>query len=139
MGLEFAHLLELPAKMQYGPAMYVRVSQGLYPYFAYVGGPLEILAVGSTIALCVLLRRRPGFGSALVAAGCTVAALAVWFAIVQPANVELGSWTPGSVPEDWQRWRAQWEYGHAAGFALLFLAHALLAGVLLRAPRRALR
>lgn len=64
MGLEFAHTLELPAKMQYGGAFYVTIQNSLYRYFG-APGPGAFVTVGavlSAIALTVLVRkRRPAF------------------------------------------------------------------------------
>jgi ABC-type enterochelin transport system permease subunit len=44
-GLAFAHVLELPQKMSYDADEYARVQHSLYAYFAYVGGPLEVLSI----------------------------------------------------------------------------------------------
>ncbi|MHA6799481.1 hypothetical protein [Bounagaea algeriensis] len=61
-----------------------------------------------------------------------VVALAVFFLVVYPANVEFASWTPADVPADWRGWRARWEYGHITGAALQFLVLTLLLLPLLR-------
>ena len=45
MGLAWAHLLEMPPKMQLDAQLYTHLDRTLYPYFAYVGGPVEVLAV----------------------------------------------------------------------------------------------
>ena len=102
MGLAFAHTLELPQKLGYDAAMWTRIRHSLYRYFAFVG------------------------------AVCFVLALGWWFAVVNTANAEVGSWAVDAVPSDWERWRTQWEFGHAGHFVLTlagFLA-LLLATVL---------
>jgi hypothetical protein len=68
--------------------------------------------------------------------------------VVNTANGEIGSWTVGAAPSDWERWRTQWEFGHAvhflltlAGFLTLLLATVQVAaaggGVEVTASRRA--
>jgi hypothetical protein len=78
------------------------------------GRPLQSFRVG----------RRPGFGLALAAAILFALALALWWVLVYPVNVELAKWVNGPVPADWTAYRARWEWGHAvislvelAGFA----------------------
>ncbi len=64
MGLEFAHTLELPAKMQYDGVFYVTVQNSLYRYFG-APGPGAFITVGAVLAaitLTVLSRKdRPAF------------------------------------------------------------------------------
>ena len=55
--------------------------------------------------------------------------------MINTANAEIGSWAVDAAPPDWERWRAQWEFGHAvhftltlAGFLTLLLATALAGG-----------
>ncbi len=125
MGLTFAHFLEMPVKLGYDAAMYQQVNGTLYAYFAYVGGPVEVAAVVVTALLAWSRRGRAGFGPSVAGAACTAAALAVWGAVVQTANVEFGRWS-AAIPGDWERWRAQWETGHSASFLLLLAALVLL-------------
>ncbi len=85
LGMAFAHTLELPQKMGYGPSLWATLNQTLYQYFAVVGGPVEVLNVGVLVGLAVTERRpRPRSWGLLVAACCFGAALVVWFAVVQP-------------------------------------------------------
>ena len=49
MGLEFAHTLELPAKMQYDGALYVTIQNSLYQYFG-APGPGAWITVGAVLA-----------------------------------------------------------------------------------------
>jgi hypothetical protein len=127
LGLAFAHALELPPKMTLDAAAYARVNGTLYPYFALVGGPIEVAAVLAAAALAWVRRGRAAFGLYLTAALCTAAALVTWLAVVNPANQEFGRWAAaGSIAADWERWRAQWESGHAASALLLLIALFLL-------------
>ena len=56
--------------------------------------------------------------------------------MVNMANVEVGGWAVEAVPSDWRRWRAQWEFGHAAHFVVTFAGFLalLLATVRVGAP-----
>jgi hypothetical protein len=139
MGLTFAHTLELPQKMGYDAAMWTSVQHSLYRYFAVIGGPIEVAAVIAAVVFAVRARGLPARRLATVGAACFIAALAWWFAVVNTANAEIGSWAVDAVQSDWERWRAQWEFGHAAHFALTlvgFLA-LLLATVLASAAESA--
>ena len=127
MGLAWAHLLEMPAKMRLDPELYVLLDRTLYPYFAYVGGIAEVLAVVGCLALCGLSRRRrQDLVLACLAAACAAAALGVWFAVVAPMNAEMSRWTTATIPADFTKVRDRWENGHAMRAVLwsasLFLA-----------------
>jgi hypothetical protein len=138
--MESAHVLELPQKMQYDPAMYAAVNGTLYRYFAIVGG---VYTVGSVVAAAVLTylvrHRRPAFFWTALGALCLLAAFGVWLAVVAPVNSEVASAlrsAPDSVPGLWVERRARWEYGHAAGFAIQLVGlSALLVSVLVETPR----
>ena len=126
MGLAWAHLLEMPPKMQLDAQLYTHLDRTLYPYFAYVGGPVEVLAVICTILLCFFVRRRrPDMILACSAAGFAAAALGVWFWLIAPMNSLMASWIHSGIPSDWTRVRDQWEYGHAARAGLWTVALAL--------------
>jgi hypothetical protein len=118
MGLTFAHTLELPQKLGYDAATWTRIQQSLYLYFGVVGGLVEVVAVIAAVVFAVRTRGRPGGRLAAVGAACFVVALAWWFAVVNTANAEIGGWAVNAAPSDWERWRAQWEFGHAAHFVL---------------------
>jgi hypothetical protein len=118
MGLTFAHTLELPQKLGYDAATWTHIQQSLYLYFGVVGGAVEVAAVIAAVVFAVRARGRPGGRLAAVGAACFVTALAWWFVVVNTANAEIGGWAVDAPPSDWERWRAQWEFGHAAHFAL---------------------
>jgi hypothetical protein len=120
MGLEFAHALELPAKMQYDGALYVTVQNSLYQYFG-APGPGAIVTVGAVlcaIALTVLVRKhRPAFWWALIGTLCLAIAFPlIYFLQIEPVNTVIEQATARSVPTDWTRLRNQWEYAHATNF-----------------------
>ena len=51
-----AHLLEMPAKMTYDGALWLRPQQSLYVAFGTFGAALEVGAVVTTIVLVILVR-----------------------------------------------------------------------------------
>jgi hypothetical protein len=118
MGLTFAHTLELPQKLGYDAALWTRIQQSLYLWFGVVGGALEVAAAIAAVVFAVRTRGRPGGRLAATGAALFVIALAWWFAVVNTANAQIGGWAVDAVPADWERWRAQWEFGHAAHFGL---------------------
>jgi hypothetical protein len=118
MGLTFAHTLELPQKLGYDAALWTRIQQSLYLWFGVIGGAVEVAAVIAAVVFAVGTRRRPGGRLAAAGAALFVVALAWWFAVVNTANAEIGRWSVGAAPSDWERWRVQWEFGHAAHFLL---------------------
>src|SRR5690349_5389546 len=94
LSLTFCHLLEMPRKMQYGEALYGAVQHSLYLYFAWVGAFAEVGAIACLVVLSVLLRnRRAVFHLTLAATLCIAAGLAVWFAVVSPANAQMAQWS----------------------------------------------
>jgi hypothetical protein len=131
-GLLFCHLLELPNKMKMPADVWLPVQQHLYNAFGPVASIIEPLAIVSTLLVLVLVRRRAAAAIlTLLAALCLIAHLAEWFAVVNPANLQINSWTKASIPADWTATRMRWEYGHAAGAALTLVALAALIAALL--------
>jgi hypothetical protein len=124
MSAAVAHLMELPAKMQYEPPLYVRLHRTLYPNFGRTAGPAEAVAVAATGVLAWMVRhhRRQSFRPTVVAAGCLAAAHAIFWSVVQPANVTMVQWSLDAIPKDWANWRNRWEYGHAVRAGLVTTA-----------------
>jgi hypothetical protein len=118
-----AHLMELPAKMRYEPSLWVRLHRTLYPNFGRTAGPAEAAAVISTHLLAWRTRRESeAFRSTAVAAACLAAAHAIFWAVVQPVNVEVMRWSLDTIPYDWENRRKRWEYGHAIRAGLVTAA-----------------
>jgi hypothetical protein len=138
MGLTFAHVLELPQRLQYDADLWFALTRpnALYRYFGVVGGPIEVAAVVGTIMLAVVLRhQRPSNRLAVGAALFHSAALAAWVTIVAPANAAIGEWGSRGIPPDWETWRIRWETGHALGFVLLSVGFCVLIVTVLREQR----
>lgn len=117
----WAHLLELPNKIALSRDEYLTVQQ-LYRGWALLGIAV-VGALVSTAALTVLQRGtgRPFF-LALTAALCIALSLVIFFSVTFPANQATQNWTV--LPEGWEALRRQWEYSHAAGALLYFVAMA---------------
>ncbi|HEX2928858.1 MAG TPA: DUF1772 domain-containing protein [Candidatus Binatia bacterium] len=119
MGTSFGHTLEMPAKMKVDGTLWMTFQHTLYPYFAYIGAPVELGAIIVAGILSFLLRRQSGFYPALIGTAClAIAFLIVWLGFTNPVNAETAKWTAESIPADWAEWRSQWEYSHMTRFAL---------------------
>jgi hypothetical protein len=138
MALAFCHLMEMPARMTWDAELWMRVTAigGLYRMFGSVGAFLEVGAVVAVILLSFLVRgRQRAFGWTLAGAACLVVSHLIWWLLVFPANNEFARWTLTSIPADWEKWRAQWEYTHAARAVLQLLGlGALVLSVLIETP-----
>ena len=113
MGLEFAHTLELPAKLQYDGALYVTIQNSLYRYFG-APGPGAWVTVGAVlaaIALTVLVRKHPtAFRWTLIGTLCLLAAFPlIFFLWIDPVNVLFEQANPATLPARWKLLRHQWE------------------------------
>lgn len=133
LSLTFSHLLEMPRKLRYDQNLYMAVQHTLYLYFAWMGAPIEVGAVLSLGVLCFLTRgRKPSFALTAAATIAVGAGLAVWFAMVAPANGEMAQWTTIPLPDSWMDTRRHWEYGHAISAVLDLVGFgALIASVLI--------
>ena len=130
-GLAFAHVLELPAKMQYDAALYITLQKSLYVQWGLpnIGGVLEPLAIAATGVLAFLVRKSErGLWLSLGALFALLLAFPiVFFWLVAPANAGFLAATLPSIPPNWTDLRSNWEMGHAIRFALQFAALSLLA------------
>ena len=119
LGPALAHLLELPNKIGLSRDEYLVVQQ-IYRGWALLGF-VVIPALLSTLALAVLVRRRPGeFGPALTAFLALLGSQVVFWTFTFPANQQTANWT--MLPDNWAVLRRQWEYSHAAAAILDLVA-----------------
>lgn len=128
MGQLYAHVLEIGPKLKYPPELYLRLNTSLY---AWYGPPLgAVISTGALVATGALtwLMRRQNFARWLTgsAFALQLAAMVNYFTRVEPVNVRFRALAPGQVPSDFLALRAQWDYGHALGFALLVAVFLLL-------------
>jgi hypothetical protein len=129
-----AHVLELPHKIGMSAADYLTV-QRLYGGWALLG-VVVFASLASTLVLAILVRHEPhAFALCLAAFLCVVAAQVVFWTFTFPVNRATVNWT--TLPDDWMALRTRWEYSHAAGAALNFVA--LLALITHVVPARAAR
>jgi hypothetical protein len=131
MGASFAHVLELPAKLDLPGDRYLAV-QGIYRYFGAVASVLEtgslVLIVGA-----ILLGWRHASSHALLVLALVffAASLATWVLVVSPMNAVFASWAR-DLPVHWTGTRDRWEWGHVAVFGQKLVAFVLLITALLR-------
>jgi len=122
-----AHVLELPNKLALDAPLWLAVQQHLYRGWGpFLGGPAEIAALATTLALLVVRRDPATRRLTLVAAVAYAAMIAAFFVFNDPVNAALNGWTPADIPADWTRYRLRWESGHALAAACAVVALALL-------------
>jgi hypothetical protein len=123
-----AHLLELPNKLALDGPLWLLVQQHLYRGWGpFLGGPVEIGALLTALALLVARRRDPPTRRpTLVAALAYAGMIAAFFVFNNPVNAAIDGWTPVDLPPDWSVYRLRWEAGHALAAALSAVALAAL-------------
>jgi len=123
MAAAWAHLLALPNKMMLVREDYLTVQQ-IYRGWALLG----IVVVGALILAAVLtwFQRDEDmpFYPSLLATLCVGLSLVIFFWFTFPANQATQNWTV--LPDQWEALRRQWEYSHATGAILYFIALASL-------------
>jgi hypothetical protein len=92
----------------------------------------------AVLAYLVRADRRSFYVTFSAAILLAVAFFIVWIGFTYPVNAKTLTWTGGSLPPDWSRWRAQWEYSHAVRFVLQFVAFCLLVSSALGARAEAM-
>lgn len=109
-----AHVLEMISKLTLDGPLWLSIQQHLYRGWGETFGPVEILALFTTLVLLVMRwhESRARFVY-LVAALCYIAMLGDFFIFNRPVNAAVNSWMPDSLPADWAAHRVKWEIGHA--------------------------
>lgn len=115
-----AHLFELPGKIGLDEKAYFTV-QGIYAGWSQFGIPI-FAAIFLNAALAFAERRRDAAAArwSLASAVLIALSLVTFFTWVFPGNVATKNWT--SPTGNWTALRSHWEYGHAAGAVIVFLA-----------------
>jgi hypothetical protein len=136
MGMHLAHVLELGPKLGWDITLYLPVQTSLYKLFGTIGPVLEI---GALIVISMLAHRLRGqdriFRLTALSAGMIVLALITWGLFVLPANGHITQWQVDVFPDDWTRWRDQWQFGQAGIFVLHLIGFsALLSSVIGEIP-----
>jgi hypothetical protein len=143
LGLGFGHLMQLPSRMGWDQYLWVgsTVQGGLYASSGTLGAVISIATVIALALVVYFVREhdRPGFRLALAATILFGLAIALWWVLIYPVNVELAKWVNGPVPADWTDYRACWEWGHAIIAGVELLGFAALVGALLADTPRNLR
>ncbi|MEO8715408.1 MAG: hypothetical protein ABI369_10375 [Acetobacteraceae bacterium] len=126
LGLSFAHVLEIPGKLQLDGPQWLMVQQHLYVGFGTVGAAIEVAAIVLAWVLAIRLRRTAQARRTLAAALLVSVGLIEWALVVAPMNARLNGWAAATLPATWQVTRDRWESGHAVQAALFFVAFLLL-------------
>ena len=118
-----AHFFELPNKLALPPQDYMVVQQ-IYAGWAFFG--IAIFgALAFTLAQTVLVwRDKRAVRLSLAALLLLVAAQIIFWTFTFPMNVATANWTV--TPQEFEAARRQWEYSHATGAVLTFVALILL-------------
>lgn len=115
--------------MHYPASLYLTLHRTLYVMFGppNIGPFIELGAILAAWVLTFVARKqRPSFWLTLAGAASLAIGLAVYFSLIEPANVALSRIAIDAPPVDWTRWRDQWEYGHAAHFVFHLLGFSML-------------
>lgn len=127
-----AHLMELPVKLAYPPAMYAGVTSTLYVWFGFVGGSIQVAAALAVAMLAFRERRRSRGALLAVTAVALVVSLLLWGLVVAPVN---SAWADvagsGEFIAAYERLRSRWEFGHVAAFLAWFTGWLGLVGAVL--------
>ena len=115
MAPAMAHLLEMPPKMDYDGAFWLKISQTLYgSRFGTVGAFFEVGAVVMSIILVFMVRHhKPAFVWSILGAVCMIAVHASFWIFIAPVNEKIALMTPENLLNNWSALRQQWEYTHA--------------------------
>lgn len=114
-----AHLLELPVKLAWPPALYAQVTSTLYALFGPAGGAVQMAAMAAVAVLAFRARHLPQGRLLAASAAALLASLLLWACLVAPVNAEWGNSADLSreeVAAAYARLRGRWEYGHVAAF-----------------------
>jgi hypothetical protein len=133
-----AHVLELPNKLGLDGPLWLAVQQNLYRGWGpLLGGPAEIGALATTLALMVVYREdRYARRLLAVAAAAYAIMLISFFTLNNPVNVAVSGWTPTTLPFNWPNYRLRWEAGHALAALMSVIGLLALARAHLIAIRR---
>jgi hypothetical protein len=128
-----AHVLELLPKLALDGPLWLGIQQHLYRGWGAVFGPVEILALLSSLLLMMQFRDHPArLRVYLIASLCYALMLICFFVFNNPVNQALNGWTAATMPADWMRYRTQWEIGHALAALLSVIAFIVLIRARLR-------
>lgn len=118
-GMAFCHVVEMPPKLNYAPALCSRVTkiEGTYRLFGPPVGPsIEGGALlKAVVTLSILVRkRRPAFAPTRVGAARVAAVQVAWWLFVVPVNSQTVNRASESLPANVAELCDKWEYPHAA-------------------------
>ena len=133
LGLTLTHDLEIAGKHSLNGAEWLHVQHTFYGGVAVVGGVAEVLGLISTCVLLMLLRgQQTAFILTLIAALSFLGMLALFTFGNNPLNQQIATWTPETLPANWQQVRDAWDRFHVISSVLAALAFTVLLIEILR-------
>ncbi len=115
-----AHVFALPNKIGLPAEAYMTV-QRIYDGWALFGIPIVLALVALLIQTILLRRQRAACLLSALSLVLVAASQVVFWTYTFPMNEVTAQWRV--LPVDLEPVRLQWEYSHAAGAALVFLAY----------------
>ncbi|WP_244564514.1 hypothetical protein [Rhizobium sullae] len=114
-----AHFAALPNKIALPQSEYFTV-QTIYYGWAILGLLWPAALIMNALLAVVVRSQKCPFWLAVAAALCFALMFAIFFLWTLPANQATNDWT--TAPENWETFRRQWEYSHAANTIIVFVA-----------------
>jgi uncharacterized membrane protein len=113
--------------LEYSPRTFLETHQGAVRGLNTLLPSMALCALALVLLLAYLSRRRPAAMWLYLAAAAAimVGGLVTRFAN-QPINAQVMTWTPTSLPADWNDVRTQWWNWHLVRLATTFIAEGLL-------------
>ena len=131
-GVSFSHLLQRGPKATLPAAHFLAVQQVLLRNYGPAMGGLEVAALLSTLAVVIVTWGEPVVPLlATLASGCVLLMVIIWAVWINPINRTVNSWTPESLPLNWETFRDRWHTLHAIRLALSAVAFSAAIGGLL--------
>ena len=101
-----AHVLEMASKLTLDGPLWLAIQHNLYRGWGDVFGPVEILALLTSLWLLAWSRNHTAlFRTYLIATACYGLMLACFFVFNAPVNDALNGWTAATLPQDWTVYR----------------------------------
>lgn len=126
-GVVFTHVLQaLPRTELPGPE-FLLVHKILMGYYGPVLAVVEVGALLTTGWIAWELRqRREAKLPQIVAVTCLLAMVLIWGVFISPINLRIETWSPDSLPPDWDLYRDRWTLWQVLRALLAFAAMAAL-------------
>jgi hypothetical protein len=127
-GVAVSHVLQAGPKATLTPEVYLEVQQTLYQNYRSTIGVIEILTLVAVGTVVFTDRLNTSLRATTTLALVTLVVMfVIWAAGLNPINLAVSSWTPASMPGNWELVRNRWHDLHAARAVLSVVALVALA------------